>query len=169
VEYAVGANSSYLDALKTYQGLGVMMTYAELEFIKAELALRGFNTGSTPKLHYEKGIAASMAQWGAAMPADFITRPGVAYNTAASFEGQLEQIMLQKYIAYFFVDYQSWFEKNRTGYPVLPRGTGIPAENKFPVRVPYPTYLQSLNAQSLKDAVAGMGGDDTNIKVWWNK
>lgn len=168
-EYAVGANSSYLDALKTYQNLGVMMTYAELEFIKAELALRGFNTGGTSQEHYEKGIAASMRQWGVAMPDGFTTQPGVAYDAGASFEGQLEQIMLQKYIAYFFVDYQSWFEKRRTGYPVLPRGTGIPAENQFPVRVPYPTYLQSLNAKNLEDAVNGMGGDGTNIKVWWNK
>ncbi|WEK35500.1 MAG: SusD/RagB family nutrient-binding outer membrane lipoprotein [Candidatus Pseudobacter hemicellulosilyticus] len=169
VEYAVGANSSYPDALKTYQDLGVMMTYAEVEFIKAELALRGFTTGGSAQQHYEKGIAASMRQWGVSMPADFTSRPGVAYNTGASFEGQLEQIMLQKYIAYFFTDYQSWFEKRRTGYPVLPRGSGIPAENKFPARVPYPTYLQSLNAQSLEEAVAGMGGDNSDIKVWWDK
>jgi len=169
VEYAVGANSSYVDALKTFQGLGVMMTYAELEFIKAELSLRGFTTGSTPKQHYEKGIAASMTQWGTTMPADFTAQPGVAYNAGATFDGQLQQIMLQKYIAYFFMDYQSWFEKRRTGYPVLPRGTGIPAENQFPVRVPYPTYLQSLNPESLAAAISGMGGDNTNIKVWWDK
>ena len=169
VEYAVGANSSYPDALKTYQGLGVMMTYAEIEFIKAELALRGFNTGSTPKQHYENGILASMTQWGVSMPADFTTRPGVLYNEGDSFEEQLEQIMLQKYFAYFFVDYQSWFEKRRTGYPVLPRGSGIPAENQFPVRVPYPTYLQSLNPNNLADAVKEMGGDNSNIKVWWDK
>jgi hypothetical protein len=169
VEYAVGANSSYPDALKTYQGLGVMMTYSEIEFIKAELALRGFITGSTPKQHYEKGIAASMAQWGVSMPADFTSSPGVLYNEGVSFEQQLEQIMLQKYFAYFFVDYQSWFEKRRTGYPVLPRGSGIPAENQFPVRVPYPTYLQSLNPANLADAAKEMGGDNSNIKVWWDK
>ena len=169
VEYAVGANSSYPDALKTYQGLGVMMTYAEMEFIKAELALRGFNTGSTPKQHYEKGILASMTQWGVTMPAGFTNRPGVLYNESGSFDQQLEQIMLQKYFAYFFVDYQSWFEKRRTGYPVLPRGSGIPAENQFPVRVPYPTYLQSLNPTNLADAVKEMGGDNSNIKVWWDK
>lgn len=169
VEYAVGANSSYPDALKTYQGLGVMMTYAEVEFIKAELALRGFVTGSTAKEHYERGIAASMKQWGAAMPADFLTSAGVLYNEGGSFEAQLEQIIMQKYIAYFFVDYQSWFEKRRTGYPVLPRGTGIPVENNFPVRVPYPTYLQSLNPTNLADAVKEMGGDNSNIKVWWDK
>lgn len=169
VEYAVGANSSYPDALKTYQDLGVMMTYAEMEFIKAELALRGFTTGATPQQHYEKGIAASMRQWGVAMPADFVSRPGVEYQAGASFDNQLEQIMMQKYIAYFFIDYQSWFEKRRTGYPVLPRGAGIPAENQFPRRVPYPTYLQSLNAENLADAVAGMGGDNSDIKVWWDK
>ena len=77
--------------------------------------------------------------------------------------------MLQKYYAFFFTDYQSWFEKRRTGYPVLPRGAGIPAENKFPFRVPYPTYLQSLNPEKLADAVASMGGDNSDIKVWWDQ
>jgi hypothetical protein len=146
-----------------------MMTYAELEFIKAELALKGYSTGKTPQEHYEKGITASMAQWGVALPAGFLSKPGVVYDAAASTEAQLEKIMLQKYVAFFFVDYQSWFEKRRTGYPVLPRGSGIPAENKFPVRVPYPTYLQSLNPKSLADAVTSMGGNDSNIKVWWDK
>lgn len=169
VEYAVGRNSSYTDALKTLPQLGVMMTFAEVEFIKAELALKGFTTGKTPKAHYEGGIAASMTQWGATMPAGYLQQASVAYDATATTEKQLEQIMLQKYYAYFFVDYQSWFEKRRTGYPVLPRGAGIPAENKFPVRVPYPTYLQSLNPEGLAAAVASMGGDNSDIKVWWDK
>ena len=168
-EYTVGSNSSYTDALKTLPQLGVMMPYAEVEFIKAELALNGFTTGATPEKHYENGIAASLAQWGAAMPAGFLRQPGIAYDASQSQEKQLEQIMLQKYYAYFFVDYQAWFEKRRTGYPVLPRGAGIPAENKFPVRVPYPTYLQSLNPEALAGAVASMGGDDSDIRVWWDK
>jgi hypothetical protein len=67
------------------------------------------------------------------------------------------------------VDYQSWFEKRRTGYPVLPRGAGIPAENQFPRRVPYPTYLQSQNPEGLAAAVAAMGGDNSDIRVWWDK
>ncbi|MBC3784191.1 SusD/RagB family nutrient-binding outer membrane lipoprotein [Spirosoma utsteinense] len=169
VEYAVGRNSSYTDALKTLPQLGVMMTYAEVEFIKAELALKGLATGKTPKAHYEAGITASMAQWGAAMPAGYLQQAGVAYDATVTPEKQLEQIMVQKYYAYFFVDYQAWFEKRRTGYPVLPRGAGIPAENKFPVRVPYPTYLQSLNPEGLAAAVASMGGDNSNINVWWDK
>ncbi len=169
VEYAVGKNSSYNDALKTLPQLGVMMPYAEVEFIKAELALKGFATGEAAKQHYERGITASMVQWGAVMPTGYLQQAGVAYDETATIEEQLEQIMLQKYFAYFFVDYQSWFEKRRTGYPVLPRGAGIPAENNFPSRVPYPTYLQSLNPQNLEAAKASMGGDDSDIKVWWDK
>lgn len=169
VEYAVGRNSSYTDALKTLPQLGVMMPYAEVEFIKAELALKGFATGKTPKAHYDAGITASMAQWGATMPAGYLQQTGVAYNAAATTDKQLEQIMVQKYYAFFFVDYQAWFEKRRTGYPVLPRGAGIPAENKFPSRIPYPTYLQSLNPEALAAAVTSMGGDDSDTKVWWEK
>ncbi len=169
IEYAVGRNSSYTDALKTLPQLGVMMPYAEVEFIKAELALKGFSTGKTAKAHYDAGIAASIAQWGATMPGGFLQQPGVAYDATATVEKQLEQIILQKYYAYFFVDYQAWFEKRRTGYPVLARGAGIPAENNFPYRVPYPTYLQSLNPEGLAVAVASMGGDNSDNRVWWNK
>jgi len=169
LEYIVGRNSSYPDVLKTSPLLGVMMTYSEVEFINAELALKGFNTGRTAKAHYDAGIMASMVQWGATMPAGFLNTAGVAYNATGTAAQQLEQIILQKYYAYFFVDYQSWFEKRRTGYPVLPRGTGIPAENVFPSRVPYPTYLQSLNASNLQAAVASIGGDNSNVKLWWEK
>ena len=168
-EYQVGQNSSYPDALKTLPQLGVLMPYAEVEFIKAELALRGFNTGKTAKQHYEAGIAASMQQWGVVMPAGYLAQPGVAYDAAASMTAQLEQIIQQKYYALLFVDYQSWFEKRRTGFPVLPRGAGIPAENGFPWRVPYPTYLQSLNPDNLAAAVAAMGGDSQMVKVWWDQ
>jgi hypothetical protein len=169
VEYVVGKNSSYTDALKTLPQLGVMMTYAEVQFIKAELALKGYATDKTSKSHYESGIGASMTQWGATMPTDFLQQSGIVYDEAASTEKQLEQIILQKYYAYFFVDYQSWFEKRRTGYPILPRGEGIPAENNFPFRVPYPTYLQSLNSENLAAAIRTMGGDNSDIKVWWDQ
>jgi hypothetical protein len=169
VEYQVGRNSSYNDVMRTAPNLGVMMTLSELEFIKAELALKGFTTGKTAKQHYEAGITASMTQWGVTIPAGYLLQSGVAYNETATSEEQLERIMLQKYFAYFFTDYQAWFEKRRTGYPVLPRGTGIPVENKFPSRVPYPTYLQSLNAANLAKAITAMGGDNSDVKVWWDK
>jgi hypothetical protein len=141
----------------------------DLEFIKAELALNGFTTGKTVKAHYESGISGSIVQWGATVPAGFLLKKGVALDETASKDAQFQQIMLQKYFAYFFVDYQAWFEKRRTGYPVLPRGTGIPTGNDFPSRVPYPTYLQSLNPEGLAAAIASIGPDVSDTKVWWEK
>jgi hypothetical protein len=168
VSYNVDANSSYNDGLKTAQALGVMMTYAEEEFIKAELTLKGFTTGQTAKTHYENGIAASMTQWGVTLPAGYLSQDGVAYPDGAAEDTQLQQIMLQKYYALFFVDFQSWFEKKRTGYPLLPRGAGIPAGNPFPNRIPYPTYLQTLNGANYATAVQAIGGNDNStIKMWW--
>jgi hypothetical protein len=169
VQYVVGKNSSYNDVLKTSATTGVMITYAEEEFIKAELALKGYATGSSAKTHYENGINASMVQWGVTLPAGYLQQPGVLYNSTATADAQLQQIILQKYYAYYFNDYQAWFEKRRTGYPVLPRGAGILVENQFPNRIPYPTYLQSLNPTNLAAAVAAMGGDNSDIKVWWDK
>lgn len=167
VEYVVGANSSYSDGLKTLPQLGIMMTYAEMEFIKAELAVRGFSTGSSARTHYEKGITASMVQWGVSMPADFLQQEGVLYDADASVEEQLKRIIQQKYYALYFTDYESWFDKRRTGYPELERGPGIPDENQFPSRMMYPTYLQSLNAENLENAKQAMGGDLSTIKAWW--
>ncbi len=65
--------------------------------------------------------------------------------------------------------YQSWFEYRRTGYPALPRGTGITPEVTFPNRLTYPTYLQSLNPDNLQAAIAEMGGDQVSVKVWWQR
>jgi hypothetical protein len=111
-----------------------------------------------------------MKQWGVTMPGGFLTQPNVAYNESAGQDTQLQQIMLQKYYALYFVDYQSWFEKRRTGYPILPRGAGIPATNPFPSRIPYPTYLQTLNPTNLAAAVQAIGGsDNSSVKVWWDQ
>jgi hypothetical protein len=170
VVYVTNKNSSYSDALKTSPLLGLMMTYAEVEFIKAELALNGFNTGSTAKQHYENGITASIKQWGATLPAGYLQQSGVAYNGSAATSEQLAQIILQKYYALYFTDCQAWFEKRRTGYPVLARGSGIPATNQFPSRLLYPTYLQSLNPQNLQKALQDIGGKDVSTaQCWWEQ
>ncbi|NID13732.1 SusD/RagB family nutrient-binding outer membrane lipoprotein [Fibrivirga algicola] len=146
--------------LKTSPLLGNIMQYAETEFLLAEAALKGYSSDS-PKDHYEKGIRASMAYWGAAMPADFLTRKGVAYA------GTIEQLMTQKYISLFFTEMQQWAEYRRTGYPVLPKGTGLENNGQMPARMIYPLSVQSLNRANYAEASARIGGDNINTKVWW--
>lgn len=149
-------------ALVTAPMISVLMPYAEVEFIKAELAQQG-QINAEAQTHYEKGVKAAIEQWGAAMPADYFANPKAAYD------GSLERIMLQKYYALFFVDYQQWFEYRRTGLPLLPKGKDLLNNGLMPVRFPYPTTVQSTNTENYKKAVARMGGDDINTRVWWEK
>lgn len=139
-----------------------LMGYSELQFALAELALKKVIPGDA-KSYYENGVKASIEQWGAAVPATYLADKNVAYN------GTLERIMMQKYIALFFVDQQSWFEYRRTGFPVLPNNGGLLNNGIMPSRFMYPPATRLRNFENYTSAVSGMGGDDINVKVWWDK
>ncbi|MDQ0595273.1 hypothetical protein QFZ37_003642 [Chryseobacterium ginsenosidimutans] len=136
--------------------------YAELQFILAELAYKGIIPGNA-QTFYENGVKATIEQWGSTMPANYFTNQNIAYN------GSLERIMLQKYVSLFFVDQQQWFEKRRTGFPVLPNNGGLLNNGNMPSRLMYPPNPRVLNTANYQAAVQQMGGDDINVKVWWNK
>jgi hypothetical protein len=154
--------SNHNIALVTAPMVCVLMTYAEVEFIKAELALKGV-IASDAKIHYENGVKAAITQWNGVVPSDYF------YNEAAAYNGTMERIMLQKYLALYFNDYQQWFEYRRTGLPVLPTTDGMLNDKKMPVRFEYPVVVQTLNSENYARAVDAMGGDDINTKVWWEK
>ncbi len=149
-------------ALVTAPMIAPIMTYGEIEFIRAELIQRGKLTGNA-QTAYENAVKASMELWGATLPANYFS------NAAAAYNGTLERIMLQKYFALFFVDYQQWFEYRRTGFPVLPTNDGMVNNKIVPVRFKYPVNLQIQNKENLDKAVQNMGGDNINVKVWWEK
>jgi hypothetical protein len=149
-------------ALVTAPMVSVIMTYAEVEFIKAELALRGVIPTSA-KTHYENGVKAAITQWNAVVPDKYFENTYTAYN------GTLEQIMLQKYYALYFNDYQQWFEYRRTGFPVLPKTESMLNNKIVPVRFEYPIVVQTNNSTNYQRAVEAMGPDEINTKVWWEK
>jgi hypothetical protein len=160
--------SYYLSALKDEPLLGNIINYPEVQLILAEAALKGYISGD-PKTYYNKAVEAGITLWGLQMPAGYLDREGIKWNTAGTADAKLEQIMLQKYYALFFTDFQQWHEYRRTGHPVLPKGPGLMNNGQMPSRFKYPVYVQSLNRANYQKAVAAMGGDDLNIKVWWNK
>jgi len=137
-----------------------LMSYAELELIKAEYDQRfGAATGAAD--HYKKGVTAAIEQWGGVVPATYFSNTAVAYN------GTLEQLMTQKYYALFFCDYQAWFEYNRTGLPKIPRGVGVSEGKNIPNRFKYPMALQRTNMKNYQLAKGNMGGDEFSIKLIW--
>jgi hypothetical protein len=142
--------------------VSIIMTYAEVEFIKAELAQRGI-LASDAKTHYQNGVKAAIEQWNAVLPAGYFE------NEATAYDGTLERIMLQKYYALYFNDYQQWFEYRRTGFPVLPKTDAMLNDQNVPVRFEYPIVVQTNNPENYARAVESMGGDEINTKVWWEK
>lgn len=139
-----------------------VLTYAEVEFIRAELALKG-HIGSSAEEHYKKGTQAAIQQWGGVVPATYFDNP------FTQFDGTLDRIMLQKYYALFFTDLQQWFEHRRTGLPVLPKNSLMFNSGEIPRRLYYPTTVRTYNTDNYVLAAQQIGGDEINTRVWWEK
>ncbi|EWH12419.1 MULTISPECIES: SusD/RagB family nutrient-binding outer membrane lipoprotein [Cellulophaga] len=137
-----------------------LMTYSEVEFIKAELAQKGYLTNA--EIAYNNGVTAAIELWGAEVPNDYFNNSNAAYNNT------LERIMLQKYYALYLTDYQSWFEHRRTGFPVLPTTDAMFNDKKMPSRFFYPIAASTLNSDNYQEAVNRIGGNEINVKVWWD-
>jgi hypothetical protein len=138
-----------------------ILTYAEVEFIKAELAQKGYL--SDAEMHYKEGVKAAIQFWtGEPVGEEYFN------NEFAKYDGTLERIMLQKYLALYFTDYQQWYEYRRTGFPVLPKTNSMLNDGIMPSRFLYPGDLQIYNTDNYRQAVQNMGGDDINSKVWWD-
>lgn len=166
-------------SLQQNERTGIIMQYAEVQFILAEAAAKGWITGDT-KTYYYQGIASAINYWVPNFPesvtaAEFtkhlenLDAAGVIWNDNASLDAKMEMIHLQKYYALFMTDLQQWFEYRRTGHPVLPRGTGLSNNGIMPARLVYPVYVQAANPVSYKAAVAVQGPDQISTQVWWQR
>ena len=122
-----------------------MLPSSLVHFMLAEANLRGWSGTKPAQQHYEDGIRASFAQWGASGVDDYIsndTKLPIDYNDpkaegsvngfvnqiqvtvkwdeTATNEVKLEKIMTQKWIASFGTTVETWVDFRRTGYPKLP-------------------------------------------------
>jgi hypothetical protein len=141
----------------------VIMQYAELQFILAEAAQRGWITGDAQN-YYEQGVAASFEYWGVSLPGDYLEREGVSYDNT------LGVIMTQKWLASFLVGFEAWYDYRRTGLPrFIQPGPDNVNNDVVPVRFFYPSDQQTLNPDNYAAAVSRQGPDDINTKVWWER
>jgi hypothetical protein len=158
---------------------GIIMQYAEVQFILAEAAARGWITGDTKTFFYQ-GIASAINYWVPNFPEDITSANFTAHLTnlsAASeiwndnlpLDQKMELIHLQKYYALFMTDLQQWFEYRRTGHPLLPKGPGLQNGGVMPARLVYPVYVQAANPANYKNAVAVQGPDEIFTNVWWQQ
>jgi len=145
-----------------------VLTYAEVSFLLAEAAERGWISTGTAASYYNQGIQASMAQWGvtdATAIAAFLVRPGIAYTPGTA---GLAQIALQKWIALFTDGVEAWAEWRRTCVP----STVIPGPDAtistVPRRYEYSIREASVNSANMDAAVARQGADDFTTRMYWD-
>lgn len=123
-----------------------LMSAAEVHFIIAEAALRGWTTEDA-ETHYYAGIHASLQAWGVQSDYDtYITQPGVVFNNT------IRQIIEQKWIASWTAAAESWFDYRRTGYPALKAGP-YSKRLALPLRFYYSVTELDFNSDNARAAI----------------
>ena len=144
-----------------------ILTYAEVSFILAEAAERGWIAGSAAT-YYQQGIRASMEQWGvtntAAIDA-FLAQPAIAYKGGTP---GLVQIALQKWIALFTDGVEAWAEWRRTCVPATVKPGPAAVINTVPRRYQYPPREHSVNTGNVDAAVSVQGPDLFTSRMYWD-
>ncbi|MRX48579.1 SusD/RagB family nutrient-binding outer membrane lipoprotein [Pedobacter puniceum] len=150
---------------------GMIMNYAEQQFILAEAAAKGWINGSAEDF-YKSGVLNSITLWVPtwSLSVDtYLINADMQFLPTDGLAEKMEKIHLQKYYALFLADNQQWFEYRRTGYPTLPKGPGLRNDGIMPARMTYPVYVESANPSNYKLAVAAQGPDEIFTQVWWQK
>ncbi|MBS7567000.1 SusD/RagB family nutrient-binding outer membrane lipoprotein [Mucilaginibacter sp. Bleaf8] len=203
----IGINIPSKDEYQTYASLNtgntftasraqLLMSAAEVWFLKAEAALRGWSGAGSAQQNYEKGIQVSMQHWGvnignylndatstqsayvdpknAANNSPALSNITIKWDDAASNEQKLERIMTQKWLAMFPEGQEAWTEFRRTGYPklfpvVVNKSGGTISTQVQVRRLAYPQIEYSSNAAGVQSGLQSLGGPDNGgTRLWWD-
>lgn len=124
------------------------MKFSEVDFLRAEGALRGWRMGGSAQMFYNRGIDNAAVE-NRDMPSQYedqladyktvenainyvyedpmdeannlasVTKIGVKWNEGDDPEIKLEKIITQKYIAGYPYSFEAWTDLRRTGYPKI--------------------------------------------------
>ena len=147
------------------------MNAAEITFLRAEGALRGWNMGGEAKDLYNMAIALSFEQYGLSGSETYAENS----TDTPDFERNLERIITQKWIANFPLGVESWSEFRRTGYPhlmpVIENKSGGSISSEYMIRrLWYPPTEYTENLSNINLAIGMLGGPDNGgTRLWWDK
>ena len=160
---------------------GILITYAEVEFLLAEAASKGWNVQGDAKSHYEDGIRASMQMLNnyydiVSKISDEEIETYIAENPLG--DNPRESINTQAWILHLTNPSEGWANLRRSDYPALADRTLLPVRGDFPhedpnmqtpVRLRYPLLEARYNSVNYEEAVDRLGGtDDWHTRVWWD-
>ena len=155
----------------------VLQTYAEVEFLKAEAAIRGWISTSA-ETHYNAGVTAAMKMLKQLYPATtaitdaeistFLAGPG---KLATSFPANWEMVMNEYWKVTFLNEYEAYANWRRTGYPTLipTKHPNSETNNQIMRRMIYPGGESATNGDNYAAAIARQGEDTWMTRMWWDK
>lgn len=163
----------------------ILMTGAEVHYIKSEIYLKGIGVAADPiqaENEYLSGILASVEWWMINSNAFQLPKsdllfpdynpipPGLSASTvqmhfgwwnASNDEEKLKFLYTQRWLDSFWQPLEAYAVTRRTG---LTAHEGDPI-NHF--RMPYPQSEAELNPDNCNAAIARQGGDSPETKIWW--
>lgn len=145
----------------------VLLSFSELLFIKAELALRGISSAGDASTHYTQAIKASHEQYALEASPSFL-----APLTLSNVNDQaLVQILEQKWVALFGQGIEAWTEQRRTGIPALTAPKDNVNNGIIPTRLPYPLSEEALNETNFRASLNAQEAtnNDMRFELWWAK
>lgn len=156
-----------------------MASYVEICFDLAEAAFKGWSVGHTAEEWYNEGIRASFENWKVfdTYQGDVDSYPGCVkdYNTyitqpSVAYDGSLEKIMQQKWIASWQASCEAYMDWRRTGLPSLNIGWAS-FRKAIPLRFVYDNAELQNNAANANDAIgklepSAFNGADGNNSSW---
>lgn len=159
---------------------GLMMDFAEVNFILAEAIQRGATLTGTAAEYYNNGIRASIEFWEAQKAR--VGLPAATQATEAQIAAYIaanpydpanfkQSIGLQKWIALYTQGFQGWAEYRRldfTGVLKMPVDGPLTNIDRVPLRREYPGDEQTLNPVNRQAAVDRQGPDVLTTRVWWD-
>ena len=158
---------------------GIIMTYAEVCFLRAEGAILGW-TSEDAKSLYETGVREAMnilsEYYGCEAISDaeftaYIAQPAIAFG--ASQEQQKMQINTQAWILHFHNPAEAWANVRRSDYPRLKApNTKNPLIDgaEIPVRLCYPVKEETYSRDAYEAAKTRVpGGYSWHAPLWWDK
>lgn len=150
-----------------------LLTHAQTQLLLAEAATYGW-VGGTPAEYYEAGIRAHMEQLASFGESAVIAPEAIdAYLVANPFNGAsaLEQINTQYWVASLLNGPEAFANFRRSGFPLLTPNPfpGQDITGDFINRLTYPTSEIAVNKDNVDAAIARMGADNLDTKVWWHQ
>ena len=158
---------------------GILMTYAEVCFLRAEAVVLGWGTGDDDKTQYENGVRAAMDllsdYYGCEAiteteKANYLAQPNISYGA----DDKIKQINTQAWILHFHNPAEAWSNVRRSNYPKLtpPKADGKnpPIDGKeIPVRFCYPLKESTYSKAAYDAAISNVPGTyDWHAPLWWD-